>query len=274
MSALPGRSSLLAVLLMTAAALAQEAPNTPAATRPADGQWYFRTRLQIESFDDDPRQVVDELSRVTFRNSIAVGFGSRWSAELMAPIEAEARKGGSDEFGMGDPMLTVKGRLWQRDLGPVDSLRFAVILGAELPSGHDELSSDSVDPVLGGVFTAIVGRHGVNAALRQKWNHGDLRPYAVPGDSSADALFWDLAYLYRLSPELYAPETEAATYLTVELNGLHESNSDHETILRAGLLYEAREWAFECTAGMPLIEDVDARMEREWSVEIGFRWLF
>ncbi|MCC6782043.1 MAG: transporter [Planctomycetes bacterium] len=268
------RSSPFALLLLAAAAVGQEAPNTPAATRPADGQWYFRTRLQIESFDDDPRRVVDELSRVTLRNSIAVGFGSRWSAELMAPVEAEAREGGSDEFGVGDPMLTVKGRLWQRDLGPVDSLRFAVILGAELPSGHDELSSDSVDPVLGGVFTAIVGRHGVNAALRRKWNTGDFRAYAVPGDSSADALLWDLAYLYRLSPELYAPETEAATYFTVELNGLHETNDDHETILRAGLLYEAREWAFECTAGLPLIEDVDARMEREWSIEIGFRWLF
>lgn len=264
---------LLVVAVLGGTALAQEATNTPAATQPSVGKWYLREKVQYERFRDDAQ--ADQLGRgmVVATTTLARGLTRNLSASVELPV---VHRGGGvpGRTGLADPALAVKWRPWQRDLGPVDSVRFAVFGGLELPSGDDHFSSDSWDPFLGGVGTAILGRHGFNQSFSYKLNGGSGRPLARAGDGPDNALRFDTAYLFRIDPVAYTARTSAATYVTLELNGLREENGDHEVYLGPGLLYEARTYALEATVGLPVARDVSRRAEAELRVTLGARLLF
>lgn len=268
-----------ALVAAAPAAHGQEATNTPAATQPGANKLYLRQKLQIRRLDDDPsvaRRDVDIIESIT---SLSYGLTRNLSATLELPLEFKREQNGltgaaEREFGAGDAALSLKWRPWQWDLSPIDSVRIAFIGGVETPTGSGDLGSHSWDPFVGGVFTAILGRHGFNQALRYKFNTGGDLFNTKPGDGPDDALRYDSAYLFRLDPAEYTADSTAATYLTVELNGLYETNGDHEILLGPGLLYEARTFALEATVGLPVLRDVDERPHTEFVVTLGFRLLF
>jgi hypothetical protein len=277
MSRGPSIQAAAAVFLVAASAYGQEATNTPAATQPSEGRWYLREKLQYLRLGDDPSPHGREIEEVVATTALTYGISRELSATLTLPVVAsweEGHLGEEDRFGTNDLSLSAKWRPFQRDLSPVDSVRLAFFAGAELPTGTGDLGSHSVDPFAGVVFTAILGRHGVNQSLQYKLNTGGDEFNTRPGDGPDDARRYDTAYLFRLSPATYTAETTAATYLTIELNGLYETGGDNEVLFGPGILYEARRYALEASIGFPIVQDVEERPETEFMLTIGFRYLF
>jgi hypothetical protein len=275
-----GHVMAMAMMLACAAsAQAQEATLTPAATQPAEGNWYLRQKVQYLRLGRDPSPADRDIDKIVATTLLSYGVTRDVSLTLDVPVEFESsRSNASGEversFGVNDIGITAKWRPLQWDLGPVDSVRVAFIAGVEVPTFDGKFSSQGVDPIVGGVVTAILGRHGFNQALRYKFTT-DGQPFPTrAGDGDADALFYDTSYLFRLAPEEYAADTEASTYLTLELNGVYETNGDNEVILGPGILYEARTFALEATVGLPIVRDVDERPTADVVVTVGFRILF
>jgi hypothetical protein len=264
--------------LLATPALAQEATNTPAATQPAVGKLYMRQKFQSIRLGDDPspddRDVDKFLSTTTLVYGVTRNVSASVELPLVYAVEDPASGETESDFGVNDVMFQVKYRPLQIDLNPLDSVRFAVYAGVEVPSGDGDFSSHSFDPLVGGVFTAILGRHGFNQSLSYKFNFGGDDFNTRAGDGPDDALRYDSAYLFRLSPAAYGPETTAATYLTFEANGLYETNGDNEVLLGPGILYEARTFALEASVGFPVVQDVDERPETDLVLTFGFRVLF
>ena len=260
---------------------AQEATNTPAATQPAQGRWYLREKVQFYNLGSDPRPEFEgdrrSIRKVVSTTSLTYGLLRDTSVTLDLPlVYATERIDGDREhdFGIADLALSIKHRPIQIDLNPIDSIRFAAFAGIEIPSYDSDFSSDSWDPFVGGVFMAILGRHGINQSLSYKFNTGSGAPDSRAGDGRADALRHDTAYLFRIDPPEYTAETTAATYLTLELNGIYETNGDYEAILAPGILYEARTFALEATFGLPIIHDVNHRPRTHFALTLGLRLLF
>jgi hypothetical protein len=277
-SANAGAALGVGLVLAASAALAQESTNVLAATQPSVGSFYLRERLKYMRLGDDPSPADRTVDKVVATTSLAYGLTRDWSLSLEMPLvyERSSPTGGStaEDVGLSDLLLAVKWRPWQLDLGPVDSLRFAMVGGVEIASGDGEFSSDSFDPSIGGVFTGILGRHGFNAAAIYKHNNGD-DPYGTrAGDGPADALRLEGSYLFRLIPAAYAVETTAATYLTFELNSLYETNGDWELIVGPGILYEARTFALEAALGLPVLRAADERPTTDLVLTLGARFLF
>ncbi|MCX5691045.1 MAG: hypothetical protein NTV94_14875 [Planctomycetota bacterium] len=269
----------LALGLPAAAALGQEATNTPAATQPGVGSWYLRERVQLVRMSDDPSPQDREIDKWIATTALTYGISRELSATLTLPLvysieDADGASGRDTEFGAGDASLSLKWRPFQWDLNPVDSVRVAFTAGVETPTGTGDLGSHSWDPYVGVIFTSILGRHGFNEGLSYKVNTGGDEFSTTPGDGTADALRYDTAYLFRVDPAAYTADTTAATYLTLELNGLYETNGDNEALLGPGILYEARAHALEATLGFPVMQDVDERAETDLVVTVGFRLLF
>jgi len=278
MNALRGAALGVGLALAASAALAQESGNVLAATQPSVGRFYLRERLQYMRLGDDPSPADRTVDKLVATTSLAYGLAREWSLSLELPVVYErsspAGRSTAEDVGLNDLWLAVKWRPWQRDLGPVDSLRFAVVGGVEIPSGDGEFSSDSFDPFIGGVFTGILGRHGFNAAAVYKHNNGGA-PYSMrAGDGPADAVRLEGSYLFRLIPAAYAADTTAATYLTFEVNSLYETNGDWELIVGPGILYEARTFALEAALGLPALRAAGERPTAEWVLSGGVRFLF
>lgn len=250
----------------------------PAATQPAAGNFYLRQKFQYVGLGDDPSPEGRDIDKFISTTTLYYGITRELSMSFELPLvymsENPAVGATEGEFGVNDMTLLFKYRPLQIDLNPVDSVRFAVYGGVEIPSGDGDFSSHSFDPLLGGVFTAILGRHGVNQSVGYKFNYGGDEFNTRAGDGPSNALRYDTAYLFRLSPETYGPETGAATYLTLELNGLYETNGDNEILLGPGILYEARTFAAEIAVGFPIVQDVDERPETNLMVTFGLRFLF
>lgn len=268
-----------AMLFPAGLAFAQESTNTPAATQPGVGKWYLRQRLQYVNLGDDPSPERRDIDKVVATTALSYGITRELSATLTLPVtlafEDPAGPADTDtQFGAGDASLSFKWRPFQWDLNPVDSVRLAFFGGVETPTGTGDLGSHSWDPFAGAVFTTILGRHGFNQALSYKFNTGGDEFNTTAGDGPSDALRYDTSYLFRLDPAEYSAETTAATYFTLELNGLYETNGDNEVLLGPGILYEARTFAVEATIGFPIVQDVDHRPSTDLMVALGFRILF
>ena len=270
---------LMVLLLSGQHAHGQEATNTPAATQPGVGNWYLRHRVQYLKLDDDPSPLQRDIDKILATTSLSYGITRELSATLTLPLtlsfEDPAGPMGTDtHFEAGDADFSLKWRPFQWDLNPLDSVRLAFFAGVEAPTGTGDLGSDSWDPFAGAVFTTILGRHGFNQSISYKFNNGGEDFSIVAGDGPSDALRYDTSYLFRLDPIEYSADTTAATYLTLELNGLYEMNGDNEILFGPGILYEARTFALEATIGLPIVQDVDHRPSTDLRVTLGFRLLF
>lgn len=266
----------LAVIALASPALAQEALYTPAATQPGAGRLTTRFQLTIREFGDDPTPADQSGRDITARAIATVGITG--SLALEARTSALARNffgdDRDDDTGWGESELTLKWRCWRHDPGPVDTMRLTLLGGLELPTGTGAMSSHSFDPTVGAVFTGIFGRHGINQAARWKFTTGALDDPILPGESLADALLLDTAYLFRLAPAQYQADTTGAWYAVLEANTSIETNSDVEVLLAPGILYEGRRIALEAGLQLPAYADLDHRPETRWAVTLGIRFLF
>jgi hypothetical protein len=267
-------------ILATTAASAQEALNMDAATQPSPGVVYLYERARITEYGSRPDGSTESTRRFELDTTILAGLTTDLALVATVPVEWSKDRiadGSSDsDFGVGDPEVLFKYRIYKSDSASVDTLRVALLGGVELPSGDNGFTSHSVDPIMGVAATMIRGRHGFNLATRYKLNTngGGGRDDNFSGDGPADALRYDASYLYRLYPASWATTSDAAFYAVFELNGLYETSGDNEILFSPGLLLEARKAAIEIGARLPLLEDMEKRPETDWALVAGVGFFF
>lgn len=277
----------LAIAATTSLALAQESMYTEAATMPGPGSLILREQFHYYRFGSDPTpdpnaapgSGVQHSDSYELMTSIQYGLVRDLSLTVEVPVVFERDKlfdGSTDsDKGVADLDLMLKYRFYREDTGGVDTLRAAALLGASIASGDDrDFSSQSVNPMIGGVVTLVRGRHGFNQDLSYTFNTGSTRGNDGGGDGPDDALRFNSSYVFRLAPEAFTSETDGAWYSTLEMNGLYETNGDTELRWAPGLMYEGRTFGFEVMLQLPLWNEVDERAELDLAIGCGVRFLF
>lgn len=275
------RLSIMAALCAAAPASAQEAMYTQAATMPSPGTFVLREMFHFSRYGSNPRTGSESTDRYEWNHSLQIGLVRDLSLLAEAPLEwrvEEGPGGGSRDdssFGAGQIDLMLKWRFFQHDSGGIDTLRAALMFGAEVPSGDGpDFSSNSVNPMIGAVVTKVAGRHGFNQDAFFKWNTNGSEEFNFGGDGPSEALSHGTAYLFRFHPDAYTAESTGAWYATIELNGLYETNGDYELLWAPGIMYEGRRFALELMAQFPLYQAVSERPELDWRIGIGVRFAF
>ncbi len=268
-----------AALCISAAASAQQATDMPAGVQPGKGIWAFRDLTRYTRYDDGNTGLNrGDIDQVVHENVFAYGVARELVAMVHVPVVyrdfSDIDGGDAEGLGLADLPVMLQWRFWRHDAGTIDTSRAVLFGGLEVPSGDEGFSSESLDPFLGIALTHIHGRHGLNGALKYQVNTGGIDDPIMFNHGSADALTADASYLYRLTPNEYAADTRASTYLQLQLLGRYETNGDHELMLAPGYLYEAQTWAAEITVRVPLIEELDERPETTWGLTAGVRFLF
>jgi hypothetical protein len=281
--------ALLLIALTATPARAQEAIHTDSTAVPSVGQIALRESVRYLQLGDDPTPADRDVEEWRSITTMEYGFRPDLTFAAYVPLvyreidygSAAGSHGGShsgagsvSDFGLDDITLSAKWRVYRNDFGPIDTARFAVIFGAELPTGEDAFSSDSVDPIVGGVFSYIQDRHGFNAELRYQFTTGGMEDAVLPAEGSADALFYNAAYLFRVWPAEFSAGSRGALYAVLESNGVYETNSDDELLIAPGVLFEASHFALEASIQLPLWQDLEDRPETDFTVTIGARFLF
>lgn len=271
------RSTGIALLACAGIALfvpdahAQQTTNGLAAPQPGKGRLAVREKLTFTRYNDDPSG--RDVHQTDWTSEFTLGVSGDLAISATLPL-AFRSVDGDDDRGVLDFPVLARYRIVQEDTSPTDTARLVVIAGAEIPSGEDEFSSKSIDPIIGFAYTRIIDRHGFNLGATWKFTTNEIERPIAPGDSEDDLLRFDAAYLYRLSPEAYTIDTRASTYFQLELNTFYETNSDHEVFIAPGFLYEGRTWAAEISVQFPVARDLEHRPERDIALVVGIRFLF
>ncbi len=256
-------------------ASAQAPINANVALQPRQGGLIWRQQIRLtRASTQSPMGQVD-IEQVHTQSTLAYGLSASWTLIFDMPVVLSKVKDidqagiHDSDSGLADMRIMNKIRLYRNDFGINDTARFDLIVGAELPTGSDALSSDSFDPIIGGVYSIMAGRHAFDFDGLWKFNTA-----GTSHGGGADLLKYDLAYLYRLSPETYASVDPTAWFAGIELNGLYETNNDHELFIAPGLQYVTTRWIIEATVQLPLYQTLDHRPERDFIAGLGFRVQF
>lgn len=129
-----------AAVLTAASALAQQSFHTPSSTQPGDGVWTLKPRVEYREYRYDPHG--DYRSTREIVSSVEVGYGITKDLAIYLDIPTihrtaiRASDGARDhDFGLGDIALLVKYRVLRLDTSPIDTARFSILAGLELPTG-------------------------------------------------------------------------------------------------------------------------------------------
>ncbi len=265
--------ALLALLALSERASAQAPINSNVALQPSKGGLIIRQQFRYTEADRSAPIGDLDIRLSSSITTFVYGLSDELTLILDTPFVLSRRTensttGDNDtDSGLADLRLLSKLRLYRDDFGPTGTRRFDLIGGIELPTGGSEFTSDSADPVLGFVVTHIEDRHSFDADALWHFNTGG-------GDRADDLLRYDLAYIYRLSPESYASTRPTALFGSVELNGFYETNGDHELFVSPGIQYVTTRWIVEATVQIPVWQDLSHRAERDFVVGVGFRVQF
>lgn len=184
-------------------------------------------------------------------------------------IDALGPGGSSMQFrhdGLADVTLLAKYRVWQNDVGPLHTLRWAVIGGVNIRSGDSDITSDSYDPILGTVFSWRRDRRSFDADLLYQLNTGG-------GQAGHDVLRYDLAYSYRLMPETFGTSNPYSFNVVAELNGRYLTDGSHEVFFAPGLQFAMPRWVLEASLQLPVVQDLSGGMpEDDFRLIVGLRF--
>ncbi|MBL0871572.1 MAG: hypothetical protein IBJ18_13450 [Phycisphaerales bacterium] len=255
---------------------AQEAMYTAAATMPSPGVYVLRQQYHWFSYSSSPSEGTDRAQRLEVKSSLQYGLVKDLSLTLDVPVEYTSvkyanRQDTDDSVGVDDLDLTLKWRFYQNDPGGIDTIRIALLGGARLRTE----GRFSTDPHVGIVYTQVHDIHGFNAEAHYTFNTGsDPGTPNFGGKGDSDALNLNLAYVLRVFPITFTPESKSAWYVTAELNHLYEANGDHELKFSPGLMYEGRRWGFEIMGQIPVYTRLNHRARQTFGIGIGWRYIF
>ena len=268
------------LLILATPAAAQQSFFTPSASMPSSGVLLMRQTIKFIDYGDDPTGLDRQIEDLRYNFQLSYGLTKELAVMADIPVvhrntESPFPGVGGDETGFADAHVMLDWRIWKRDTGPIDTMRVSLMGGLDVPIGDGSLDNGGWDPMIGAAFMSIQDRHGINAAVRYKFNtHDSGSPPVDVDDGLEDTVFLDAAYLYRLAPDAFHAESHGAWYAMLDVNGTYETNGDSELRLAPGIMYEARGWVIEATVQLPVYEDLDHRPELDVLVGLGVRILF
>ncbi len=266
---------MLAALAAAPDSHAQTPVNGFGAMQPSVGHFTVHSMVNYRQFDGDETTQERDIRQVSIATQVSYALLSNLAVTLDVPVlfnhlSRSAVATGDSATGIGDMSLLVKWRPWQNDTGPTDTMRLVLVGGIQMPGGTEtywDSTGEEWNPLFGAIFSMVRGRHGVNADVIYELNTG--------GHSRPDGFRYDASYLYRLSPAEYGAESSgAAIYAVAELNGLYETNGNHQLFLAPGVMYEATWWTVDATVMIPLAQDLKDRPETEIAFGVGLRLSF
>jgi hypothetical protein len=265
------------LLALAPAALAQEAMYTQAATTASPNTFILRQMTHFYRFGTNPETGDQRTDKIIIDTSLQIGLARGFSLTVDTPVEIVRTRlpdGSHDsDSGISDVDLTFKYRFYQDDSGGIDTTRIALFGGVKMDTSRR--NDFNANPHLGIVFTKVIGRHGVNLDTHYTLTTGgDRSDNFFGGEGPADLWAYNAAYLYRLFPDAFAPDSTGAWYLTLELNGQLETNGDHGLLFSPGLMFEGRRWGLELMGRVPVYQAFDQRPELDFGVGVGIRFLF
>ena len=260
-------------------ARAQSPINAPGAMQPSTNTGVLHEMFLYRDRGPDPTMGdlgADEYIALT---QVAYGLQYNLSMQLDVPVAYSSIQPASpsdddDDFNIADSTLLLKYRVFRHDPAPAETIRFSLIGGLQIPGNSTyrmDASHDAWDPIVGAVFSTVLGRHGFNlSALYEFYTGGD----EGMGDAFDDSVRYDASYLFRLAPAEYTEDSASAWYAVIELNGYYDLNGDHELFISPGVMYEARTFTLDASVMIPAHQDLDYRAESEFLVGIGARFSF
>ena len=265
------RVTLAALALSVAVpAGAQEMLSMPSATAPSPGVSIPRVQTRLYAFEADERALELDLR-------LEYGLARAWSASLEVPVStrwggAHAQAGARATLGSAE--LLVERRVFKRDLSAIDTVRAAVFAGAELPTGTGHARDATLDPCVGAVTTTILGRHGVDVAVRATWETGaGARAPVFVTDSASSFANVDLGYAFRIAPAQFEETRAPALYGTFEVASAWTLSGARLATVGPGLLLEAPTYALELGAQLPVTQSARGAVPLRWGALMGARFI-
>ncbi len=178
--------------------------NTDVALTPPKGGSIFRLQyIYSEAYrSGDVQHVITSTVKGTYvyglKENVALFFTVPYAHREVDMVKPQLGRVERSDSGVADLTFLAKYRFWQDDRRPGETLRWAALGGLNIRSGDSDFTSDSYDPILGTVFTWQRDRAWLDADLVYQFNIGC-------GESRHDALRYDVAYSYRLFPEVFEP---------------------------------------------------------------------
>ena len=261
-----------ALLIVPGGAMAQAPINSNVALQPRTGGWIVRQLFRFSRADFNTPAASLDINLATSATTVVYGVTNRVTLLLTAPaalsrrIKNNATGARRTDSGLVDTTALSKVRLYRNDFGPTSTVRFDALLGLELPTGTNGFSGDSVDPIVGGVFTYAHDRLAIDADLLWKFD--------TAGGPAADLFRYDSAIIYRLRPAHYDSPNATALNALFELNGLYQTNGDNELFLSPGVQYVTTRWIAEATIQLPIWQELDHRPKADFILGFSVRMVF
>lgn len=248
--------------------------NSNVAFTPREGGGILRLQYTFEEADGSGS--VQHVSKSTAKAVLVYGLKSNLALFLTVPYvnlqvdRFDRRFGRSEEAhdGVGDITVMAKYRLYQKDVGPQNTTRFAVLGGLNIRSGDSDFSSDSYDPIVGAVFSWRKDRASLDADLIYRFNTGG-------GENRHDMLRYDLTYSHRVFPAEYREEDTYQIDVVAEINGRYVTDGTHEVFFSPGVVWSQERVAFELSVQIPTVQDLArGTPETDYRIVTGvrFRW--
>lgn len=248
--------------------------NSDAAFTPREGGGILRLQYTFEEADDNGP--VQHVSESAARAVLVYGLKSNLALFLNVPyvnrqVDRFDRRFGRIEDahdGVGDITVMAKYRFYQKDAGPLDTARIAVLGGLNVRSGDSDFSSDSYNPIVGAVFSWRKERAKLDADLIYRFNTGR-------GDKRHDMLRYDLTYSHRVYPAEYGEEHTYEIDAVAEINGRYVTDGAHEVFVSPGVVWSWERVSFELSVQIPALQDLaGGAPETDYRAVAGlrFRW--
>lgn len=280
--------SLLFLLLaagLTTRSAAAAAINTDMALTPSEGTTIVRTQLRFLRATDDPSGLGREKDQTVWSTTVVYGVTGKLTLGFNLPLvdvtlDSDAGRI-MDVTGAGDITLMGKYRFWQRDRkGSTD--RISALLALEVPSGIDELSSHSVDPAAGVVYT----HQSLDSAGLVREIDADVVfkvNTKARGTNPGDVARYDVAFARQLWPRRTADRLLVGV---LELNGVltgrdrtggidDPDSGGHRLYFSPGLELVTKRFIVEVGAKIPLVQNLNGnQLKEDYSLSLGVRFQF
>ncbi len=248
--------------------------NTNVALTPRQGGSIFR--LQYHYSESGSAGNIEQVNSSNVIGTYVYGLTENLALFLTAPYanrqtdRVVPRMGRIEQAhdGIADITFQLKYRFWQRDLGPGDTMRWAVLGGLNIRSGDSGFTSDSYDPIIGTVFSFRRGRVLFDADVVYQMNTGR-------GQFGHDTLRYDVSFAYRLFWGVSQRDIAYELDAVAELNGRYTVDGSHEFYFSPGLQFITEQWVLEASIQLPVIQDLpSSQPEPSYRLVAGIRFLW
>lgn len=206
-----------------------------------------------------------------FPQTILYGVTADFTLQATVPIIHRRIKFDSGErrtdTGIGDIPLLGKYRFFQHDERARTS-RASIIGGAEIPTFDSAFSSESVDPIIGAVFTHQRLDWWIDVDALYKFNTGG-------GLDRHDELSANLAASYRLFGGEHETRGPWGIYAIGEVNTRYLTDGSHQVFLSPGVQYITSNVILEAGVQLPVSQSMKSpRLETDFTTVLSVRIQF